>query len=126
VFSLHLKRRRSIITDIFEFYDTTVKVSRYVKVGTGTATKLESVIDSLPCMTQTDENKLIMPVAGQTAIDFRIMYSNLVDVRLKDIVEILTAPAGVNVGAKYLVVQVNDFSIPDMEHLETSLQGGVV
>ncbi len=98
-------------------------VSSYSKVGTGM--QLLPVIPSLPCTTQTNENELIMPAAGQTAIDFRVMYSEMAYVRMKEMVTILTAPAGVNVGTKYLVTQVNDYSTPGLEHLEVKLQGGV-
>jgi hypothetical protein len=84
------------------------------------------MFDNLPCTTQTDENKLIMPIAGQTVIDYRIMYCDLVDIKSKDIVTILTCPGGANVDAKYLVTPINDYSTEGMEHLEVKLQGGVV
>jgi len=67
-----------------------------------------------------------MPIAGQTLIDYRIMYCDLIDIRAKDVITILTAPAGVNVGHKFLVGPINDYSVEDMDHLEVSLQGGVV
>lgn len=67
-----------------------------------------------------------MPQAGQTVIDYRVMYCGLIDVKGKDVVEIVTAPSNANVGNKYLVVQVNDYSTDYMEHMEVSLEGGVV
>lgn len=84
------------------------------------------IFASLPCTTQSDDDKLIMPSSGQTVIDYRIMYCDLVDIRSKDIVTILTCPGGVNVGAKYLVAPPDDYSTEVMEHLEVSLQGGVL
>lgn len=119
------------IIDISEFYDTTVNVERPTadsRSPSGAPIKgtPAAVFASLPCTTQTDENKLIMPVAGQSVIDYRIMYCDLVDIRSKDIVTILTAPSGVNVGNKYLVGPINDYSTEGMDHLEVSLQGGVI
>lgn len=125
-----------IITDISKRYDTTVKVERSVIVGKSATntpqTKLQSVIDLLPCMTQSEEDKLIMPVAGQTAIEYRVLFCDLFDangktndIRLKDVVTVLTAPADVNVGSKYLVIGVGGYSTPGLEHIEVNLQGGV-
>lgn len=79
----------------------------------------------MKCTTQPDKNKLIMPNAGQTVLDYRVMFCDLVDIRVKDIVTILSAPTSANVGNKYLVVQVNDYSVAGAEHLEVLLQGGV-
>ena len=131
LFNLSLREEDLIIIDISEFYDTTVKVERPTADGkspTGAPIKgIPTIIfASLLCTTQTDENTLIMPVAGQTLIDYRIMYCDLVDIRAKDTVTILTTPAGVNVGTKYLVAPINDYSTEGMEHLEVKLQGGVV
>jgi len=118
------------IIDISEFYDTTVKIERPISAGKSPSGvdkgALTIVFETLLCTIQIDDNKLIMPLAGQTLIDYRILFCDLVDIRARDIITILTAPSGVNIGAKYLVGPVNDFSTADMDHLEISIQGGVL
>lgn len=125
------------ISGISEFYDTTVSVSRNVSGGQSpsgaTKSVLTPIIPSLVCTTQSDEDRLVMPASGQTAIDFRMLYCDLYntdgtanDIRQKDVITIVSAPAGVNVGAKYLVVQVDDYSQFRVDHLEVTLQGGVL
>ena len=90
-------------------------------------------ISNLQCTTQPDDNKLITPMTGQTAIDYRILYCDLyqsdgtpVDIKLKDTVKIISAPNDANVGTKYLVVQVNEYAVDEMQHMEVRLQGGVL
>ena len=114
---------------ISESYDAHVQVQRRVSNGKDPAGQpiedLPIIFANLPCTTQSDQNNLIMPIAGQVTLDYRTMYCDLVDIRTKDIVTIIQSNSGLNVGNKYLVVQTTDYSEPEMEHLEVSLQGGV-
>lgn len=121
-----------IISDIAEFYDTTVMVSRYIKVGTSTATQLKSVIVSLPCMIQADRGKLVMASSGQVSVDYQLLYCDFYDsagsaivIKDKDIITVLTAPGNINVNKKYLVLS-NDCFPGFIDHMEVSIQGGTV
>lgn len=114
--------------ELSSFYDSTVKVERYVtdgKTPTGQPkTELKVIIQKLDCTTQSDSGKLFMASPGKTNQDLRIMYCDLVDIKSKDIITILTAPSNANVGNKYFVTQVNDFGDPDLGHLEINLESG--
>lgn len=87
-------------------------------------TGLSAVIDSLPCKTEVNDDKLVMPIAGQTAIDYRIMHCDLVDIRMKDVVTIVSSPIVAIVGAEYLVTKVAGYNA--IPHLEVEIEGGTL
>jgi hypothetical protein len=65
-----------------------------------------------------------MPGPGQTAIDYRILHCDMVDIREKDVVTILTSPDAAIVKKTYLVTKVYPYSA--IPHLEIEIEGGVL
>ena len=103
-------------------YRYAVSVKRYVTNGQdpsgATKPKLTTIIANLKCDLQPDKGVIVVPQQGQTAIYYKNMFCDLVDIKANDIITDLSN------NETFKVINTNPYTI--LKHLEVRLQGGTL